>query len=191
MIVCYDEHVSPDPQHREGIPIAGRILTMNRGSATLKAALYEAAAQEKMELSINVDRANSRGGHVIIADADGKVLLDMEATQGEPDSALGAVFEWLEKEGYIADLAAAGHRIVHGGAQFTEPQRVTPQFLAQLEKLTPLDPDHLPEAIAGIRFLARKLPQLPQIACFDTAFHSGLPTVARSTPFLAGSTIRA
>lgn len=152
---------------------------MNRGSATLKAALYKAAAQEKMELSINVDRANSDGGHVIIADADGKVLLDMEATQGQPDSALGAVFEWLEKEGYLADLAAAGHRIVHGGAQFTEPRRVTPEFLTQLEKLTPLDPDHLPEAIAGIRFLSRKLPQLPQVACFDTAFHSSLPTVAR------------
>jgi len=89
------------------------------------------------------------------------------------------VFDWLEKQGYLGNMAAAGHRIVHGGTRFTEPQRVTPDFLAELETLVPLDPDHLPEAIAGIRFISQKLPELPQIACFDTAFHSGLPTVAR------------
>jgi acetate kinase len=89
------------------------------------------------------------------------------------------VFDWLEKQGYLGDMAAAGHRIVHGGTRFTEPERVTPDFLAELETLVPLDPDHLPEAIAGIRFISQKLPELPQIACFDTAFHTGLPTVAR------------
>lgn len=152
---------------------------MNCGSATLKAAIYEAGAQEKMVLSINVDRADSSDGNVTIADSGGKLLLDTAVERGDPDAALKVVFDWLGKHGDLADLAAAGHRIVHGGAQFTEPRRATPEFLTELKKLVPLDPDHLPEAIAGIRFISQKLPDLPQIACFDTAFHSKLPTVAR------------
>jgi acetate kinase len=162
--------------HARGI---ARILTMNCGSATLKAAIYEAGAQEKMVLSINVDRADSSDGNVTIADSGGKLLLDTAVERGDPDAALKVVFDWLGKHGDLADLAAAGHRIVHGGAQFTEPRRATPEFLTELKKLVPLDPDHLPEAIAGIRFISQKLPDLPQIACFDTAFHSKLPTVAR------------
>jgi acetate kinase len=167
--------VSPDVPGRDG----ARILTMNRGSSSLKTAIYRAAADEKLELSIQVDRADSSGGHVTITDAGGKSLLDTAVGHGDSDAPLNIVFDWLEKQGYLGNMAAAGHRIVHGGTRFTEPQRVTPDFLAELETLVPLDPDHLPEAIAGIRFISQKLPELPQIACFDTAFHSGLPTVAR------------
>jgi acetate kinase len=68
---------------------------------------------------------------------------------------------------------------VHGGARYHDPQRITPEFLSELEKLVPLDPDHLPEAIRGIQFVGKKFPQLAQVACFDTAFHSSLPTVAK------------
>jgi len=167
--------VSPDVPGRDG----ARILTMNRGSSSLKAAIYRAAADEKLELSIQVDRADSSAGHVTITDAGGKSLLDTAVGHDDSDGALNIVFDWLAKQGYLGDMAAAGHRIVHGGTRFTEPQRVTPDFLTELETLVPLDPDHLPEAIAGIRFISQKLPELPQIACFDTAFHSGLPTVAR------------
>ena len=167
--------MSPDVPGRDG----ARILTMNRGSSSLKAAIYRAAADEKLELSIQVDRADSSAGHVTITDAGGKSLLDTAVGHDDSDGALNIVFDWLAKQGYLGDMAAAGHRIVHGGTRFTEPQRVTPDFLTELETLVPLDPDHLPEAIAGIRFISQKLPELPQIACFDTAFHSGLPTVAR------------
>ena len=156
-----------------------RILTMNRGSSSLKAAIYRAAADEKLELSIQVDRADSSSSQVTITDAGGESMLNAAVGRGDSDAALNIVFDWLAKQGYRGDMAAAGHRIVHGGARFTEPQRVTPDFLADLETLVPLDPDHLPQAIAGIRFISQKLPELPQIACFDTAFHSGLPTVAR------------
>ncbi|MGA7839662.1 MAG: acetate/propionate family kinase, partial [Candidatus Acidiferrales bacterium] len=63
--------------------------------------------------------------------------------------------------------------------RYTEPQRITPRFLTALEKLVPLDPDHLPAAIKGIKFVAKKFPKLAQVACFDTAFHRSLPTVAK------------
>ena len=86
--------------------------------------------------------------------------------------------DWLDQQGYLSNVNAVGHRLVHGGSQFRKPERVTPQMLAELEELLPLDPDHLPEAMAAIRFVAQRLPEIPQIACFDTAFHSGLPKVA-------------
>ena len=156
---------------------------MNRGSATLKASLYT-AAQEKIALTIQVDRAAGSSGRVTIADPNRKLLLDTSAQEvsanaNNSDAALELIFDWLGHHGYLENLAAAGHRIVHGGSQFTKPERVSPEFLAQLETLLPLDPDHLPEALSGIRFISQRLPELPQIACFDTAFHKGLSTVAR------------
>jgi acetate kinase len=92
---------------------------------------------------------------------------------------LEAMFAWLGEHEYLSQLAAAGHRLVHGGPRYREPQRITPEFLSAMEQLVPLDPDHTPEALRGIQFIARKFPALPQVACFDTAFHSSLPKVAR------------
>jgi acetate kinase len=156
-----------------------RILTMNRGSATLKATLYELDRGPNLVLSLDVDRAGESGSHIRIADSRRSTLLDHQFEQRDPNAALEVIIKWLGEHGYLSRLAAAGHRLVHGGSQYTAPRRITPVFLAELEQLVPLDPDHLPEAIAGIRFLAQKFPELPQVACFDTAFHSSLPTVAR------------
>lgn len=171
---------------------AGRILTMNRGSSTLKAAIYEADSQNRLVLSMNVDRADSSSTQIAIKDARGKSLFDSRiektlaqeadnhgsaATASNP--ALDAIFDWLEQNGYLNGLVAAGHRLVHGGVQFRKPLLLTPEVLAELEELVPLDPDHLPAALAGIHFISQRLPELPQIACFDTAFHTSLPTVAR------------
>ena len=97
--------MNPDLARGDG----ARILTLNRGSATLKASLYQAGPQEKMVLSIKIDRADSSGGHVTITGTDGKSLLDTEVEPGDPDAALNAVFDWLEKQRYLADLAAAAH----------------------------------------------------------------------------------
>jgi acetate kinase len=156
-----------------------RILTMNRGSATLKATLYELDRGPNLVLSLDVDRAGESGSHIRIADSRRSTLFDHQFEQRDPNAALEVIIKWLGEHGYLSRLAAAGHRVVHGGSQYTAPRRITPVFLAELEQLVPLDPDHLPEAIAGIRFLAQKFPELPQVACFDTAFHNSLPTVAR------------
>jgi acetate kinase len=156
-----------------------RILTMNRGSATLKATLYELDRGPNLVLSLDVDRAGESGSHIRIADSRRSTLFDHQFEQRDPNAALEVIIKWLGEHGYLSRLAAAGHRLVHGGSQYTAPRRITPVFLAELEQLVPLDPDHLPEAIAGIRFLAQKFPELPQVACFDTAFHNSLPTVAR------------
>ncbi len=77
------------------------------------------------------------------------------------------------------DLAAVGHRIVHGGYRHREPQRVTSEMVADLRALVPIDPNQLPQVIAAIEAVGRAHPAVPQVACFDTAFHSRMPRVVR------------
>jgi acetate kinase len=156
-----------------------RILTMNRGSATLKSTLYEIGVRQEALLSISVAYSGTTSARLKITDASSATLLDSSVRGPDSNAALEAIFAWLDKHQYLSGLQAAGHRLVHGGARYTEPQRVTPKFLSALKTLVPLDPDHLPAAIKGIQFVARKFPKLAQVACFDTAFHSPLPTVAK------------
>src|SRR5271154_4629358 len=156
-----------------------RVLTMNRGSATLKSALYNAANRNELLLSMNVDKGGSSDSRLKISDSHGKTLLDSPVDSRESNADLEAMVKWLRGNGFLAGLAAVGHRLVHGGPRYFDPQRVTPEFMSEIEKLTPLDPDHLPAAIRGIKFIAGKFPDVPQVACFDTAFHRTLPQVAR------------
>lgn len=80
-----------------------------------------------------------------------------------------------------ADLAAAGHRVVHGGTRYAAPARIDDRVLAELGDLVPLAPLHQPHNLAAIRLLRERLPALPQVACFDTSFHVGMPAVAQAT----------
>ncbi|MGH9773075.1 MAG: hypothetical protein ACRD4Q_15475, partial [Candidatus Acidiferrales bacterium] len=152
-------------------PLQKRILTMNRGSATLKSALYEAGGRDELLLSMTVDQAGASGGRLKIADPGGSVLLDSPVGSEDPNAVLEAMLAWLGKHGFLSHLAAAGHRLVQGGPRYRDPQPITPEFLSQIEQLVPLDPDHMPAAIRGIQFIAEKFSDLPQVACFDTAFH--------------------
>ncbi len=161
------------------IPLQRRILTMNRGSATLKSTLYEAGSHIGLLLSMTVDQRGASGSHLKITDASGATLLDSPVDHGDANASLEAMIAWLGEHGFLSGLAAAGHRLVEGGPRHKDPQRITPEFLSEIKQLVPLDPDHMPAVIRGIQFIAGKFPELPQVACFDTAFHSSLPTVAR------------
>ena len=79
-------------------------------------------------------------------------------------------------------LTAVGHRVVHGGPKYSEPQRITAEMVEELRQLSPFDPEHLPEEIQLTEAFHRRFPDLPQVACFDTAFHHDLPRVARLLP---------
>jgi acetate kinase len=155
------------------------ILTINRGSGTLKAGLYTAARPSALVASMKVDRASTPDARIKIADPAGKALLDSAIKHGATNSELTAILEWLRENGYAANLAGIGHRLVHGGPRYTESQKITPEVLAELEKVAPLDPDHTRQAIQIIRFFIDRLPETPQVGCFDTAFHACLPKVAR------------
>jgi acetate kinase len=156
-----------------------RVLTMNRGSSTLKSAVYEAGGSEELLLSITVDESGVSGSHLRIQEPNGTALLNSPVDSERPSAALETMFAWLDEHDFLSQIGAAGHRLVHGGSKYSQPQRITPQFLTDVEQLVPLDPDHLPAAIRGIKFIAEKFPELPQVACFDTAFHRSLPKVAR------------
>ncbi len=166
----------------ESIEDGQRLLTINTGSSSLKAALYHTweGAKETLELRAEASRIGDRGGGLRLADARGETL--DERQDGLPDhaTALDALLSRLRDRGLDRDdLAAVGHRIVHGGDRYREPQRVAPEVLADLRALVPIDPNHLPQAIAAIEAVARAYPTVPQVVCFDTAFHSRMPRVAR------------
>lgn len=105
--------------------------------------------------------------------ADGDFVVD-----GPP---VPFLLDWLEKRMDFASVAGVGHRVVHGMRR-TQPSLVTPQLLEELLLIRPFDPEHLPLEIELIEAFAERHPQLPQVACFDTAFHSGMPRVAKLLP---------
>ncbi len=163
--------------------MADAILVLNAGSSSLKfelfrldgAALTRAAAGAVEELA---DRPRFRA-----TDADGRVIGERTWDAGHAlghGEALACVLECLETRGAGDELVAVGHRVVHGGQTFTAPVRVTPAVIARLEALVPLAPLHQPANLHPIVALAAARPALPQVACFDTAFHRTLPDVAQA-----------
>jgi acetate kinase len=161
-----------------------RVLTINSGSSSLKAALYEMSEPASLKLSVTVSRINAHGcqmsSRMQITDASGTTLLDRNGGLPDNSGALQELFTWLAQHEAGQGLTAIGHRIVHGGPHYHAPQLVTPELLTALQSLTPLDPDHMPQALKGIEFIQQHSPNLPQVVCFDTAFHRAMPKVART-----------
>jgi acetate kinase len=96
--------------------------------------------------------------------------------------AVGALMDWIEKHSEREALNAVGHRVVHGGPKYSQPQRITAEMVEELHRLSPFDPEHLPEEIPLTEAFHKRFPDLSQVACCDTAFHHDLPRVARSLP---------
>ena len=101
------------------------------------------------------------------------------ATIYDHQAALRDLLAWLDKTAGLPDVIAAGHRVVHGGEEYSDPQRLTSEIVARLERFVPLAPLHQPHNLAGIRALSAVRPDLPQVGCFDTAFHHGQPELAK------------
>jgi acetate kinase len=159
-----------------------RLLTINTGSSSLKAALYRLreGATETPELRAEASRIGSRGGGLRLTNTRGETLDERRDDLPDHAAALDALLSRLRDRGLDwDDLAAVGHRIAHGGDRYRGPQRVAPEVVADLRALVPLDPNHLPQAIAAIEAVGRVYPAVPQVVCFDTAFHSRMPRVAR------------
>jgi len=156
------------------------VLVLNAGSSSLKVSLFELAAGNALRLALHgeVDRIGS-APHFRASDLAGAVLADQDW-----DAALDfaplmtAVLDWIEAHLGDDTLIAVGHRVVHGGADHDQPEPVTPALLDILTALTPLAPLHQPYNLAPIRAIAAARPNLPQIACFDTAFHHGMSATA-------------
>ena len=159
-----------------------RILTINTGSSSLKIALYEMGSGETRILSGEVERIGMPAGHLQLTDAHGATLLDQRRDFPNHGATLEAVLAWLRHHRPEFNLGAVGHRVVQGGSNHREPSRVTPELIAILQGLVPIAPDHLPQTIQTIQAAVRAYPNLPQVACFDTAFHRHMPRIAQIYP---------
>ncbi|PNG24333.1 acetate/propionate family kinase [Methylocella silvestris] len=158
----------------------GSILTLNAGSSSLKFAVFDGATLKDMVRG-EVENLDEAAPHMIARDAAGAVLTERrwKATAGHPfGDALDNLLAFADARLGRNGLAAAGHRVVDGGADHIVPEPVTPALIAALGALTPLDPLHMPLNLAPIRALAAARPALAQVACFDTAFHHTMPLVA-------------
>jgi len=129
------------------------VLTINAGSSSIRFAVYETGTPLRLQFSAKIDGPGSTS----------------------------VLFERLEAQPIFASVAAIGHRVVHGMAH-TEPACITPKLLRELRCIIPYDPEHLPREIGLIDAFRRRHPRLPQVACFDTAFHRAMPAVAKRLP---------
>ena len=128
-----------------------RILTINAGSSSLKAALYDMDRTEQLTLACQVERIGQSGSHMRIVDGGDVALLDRTADLDSHEAAARAFLEWLRHQQAEVAPNAVGHRLVHGGRAHRGPHVLTADVLADVQALVPLDPDHLPQALAVIR----------------------------------------
>jgi acetate kinase len=157
------------------------VLTLNGGSSSVRFAVYAAGDTPERRLVGKIDRIGSSGTTLVIGGRTGQAQVSRRLPAADHHTAVGLLLDWMERQSIFAAVKAVGHRVVHG-MKHSEPERVTPKLLAELHRITPYDPDHLPHEIALIEAMARRHPKLPQIACFDTAFHRTMPKVAKLLP---------
>ena len=157
-------------------PLVG---VVNAGSSSVKFALYEGDARL---LSGQVEGIGARPA-MSAKDGAGRAVPALDVTRTPPETpadALLLLMPWLRDWLGGRQVLALGHRVVHGGPNHTRPERVTPALLEELARLSPLAPLHQPHNLAPIRATLERNPGLPQVACFDTAFHGTNPAVAQA-----------
>jgi len=163
--------------------LAGKlVLTINGGSSSIKFALFEAEESLQRKLEGSVERIGLPGSSFSVKSIGGGESSSRQINAPDHAAAVEALMNWIEDRIQRGELSAVGHRVVHGGPNYSEPQRITPAMIEELHRLTPFDPQHLPGEILLTEAFHRRFPRLPQVACFDTAFHHDLPRVARLLP---------
>ncbi|MES2538371.1 MAG: acetate/propionate family kinase [Pseudomonadota bacterium] len=173
--------------------MADLILTLNAGSSSIKFRAFDASNEELELVLYGQAEGLYTAPHFTAADKSGAKIADKTWDDGVAVGHQGAIefiAEFLRSHREEHRLIAVGHRVVHGGMEFTQAVLVTSAVLDKLERLTPLAPLHQPHNLAPIRFLAGSLPELPQVACFDTAFHRAQPEVAQAFALPASITGR-
>jgi acetate kinase len=157
------------------------VLAINGGSSSIKFALYRGGNTLAQTLSGGIDRIGLAEARFSFREAPDQTSDSRPVNVRDFATAIRFLLDWLDERIGLASLGAVGHRVVHG-MQHAEPQRVTPELLAELRRIIPIDPDHLPAEIALVEAFGARLPDLPQVACFDTAFHRTMPRVASLLP---------
>ena len=163
-------------------PANPRILTVNGGSSSIKFAIFDAGDSLRRILEGGIERIGLPEATFRVKGSDQADNFSRLVMAPDHTVAVGALMDWIEERNGRDTLTAVGHRVVHGGPKYYEPQRITAEMVAELRRLSPFDPDHMPEEILLTEAFHRRFPRLPQVACFDTAFHHDLPRVAQLLP---------
>jgi acetate kinase len=157
------------------------ILTLNAGSSSLKFAAFGVVAGGEPDLlasgQIEGIGATAKGAVKTASGETAELGFGQSHARVDHDAAMGAILDWLQKAGADSSIAAVGHRIVHGGPNYAEPVLIDNATLTKLKALIPLAPLHQPHNIAGIEAAMKAFPSIPQVACFDTAFHRAHPFI--------------
>jgi acetate kinase len=161
---------------------SARILTINGGSSSIKFAVFDSSRPPRRLLGGEIERIGLPGASIKVKSARPEECFVRPLKTSDQATAVSALLAWIEQRQGPEAVTAVGHRVVHGGPDYAQPQRITERMLAELRRLSPVDPEHLPEEISLTEALHRGLPHVPQVACFDTAFHHDLPRVARLLP---------
>ena len=158
------------------------VLVLNAGSSSLKFAVFNSRPTLSRIFTGAIDRVGSSNASFTLSNIETKETERAEVSASDHIAGLEHLLECLSKRTATRSFNAVGHRIVHGGPRHHKPERVDDAMLADLRSISAFDPEHLPAEIALMESLATKYPNTPQIACFDTAFHSAMPRVAKLLP---------
>ncbi len=157
-----------------------KILTINSGSTSLKFALFQMASLERRLLSGKLEHIGAGEGLCEAKDAEGTAVWQERIPLPDHRAGLARFFSWLESVSPTGGLDSVGHRLVHGGPAFGAPRLLTSPVLQRLQDLSGLAPEHLPHELEAVRSIRKLKPDLPQVGCFDTAFHRSMPPWART-----------
>jgi acetate kinase len=173
---CHCETIS------EAGPMSDAILVVNAGSSSMKFALFAQGATQSEQRRLfggSVDGIGAKVRFTVPLTEAGQAGSDQKQSYSvaaeNHEQALQIILEWLEQNSSTLKIIAAGHRVVHGGKRFSQAVRLDANVLDQLQALVELAPLHQPHALQAIKALMTQHPQLPQVACFDTAFHTTMP----------------
>ncbi|MGP8021333.1 MAG: acetate/propionate family kinase, partial [Limisphaerales bacterium] len=158
------------------------VLTINGGSSSIKFAMFEAYSELRRILEGRVEGIGLPKGNFVVKGSSQADNFSRPVLAPDHTVAVAILMDWVQERIDSGALTAVGHRVVHGGPKYWEPQRITSEMVEALHQLSPFDPEHLPEEILLTEAFHRRFPNLPQIACFDTAFHHDMPRVARLLP---------
>ena len=158
------------------------ILTINGGSSTIKFALFEVADTLRRILEGAVERIGLPEPTFRAKGLEDTDNFSRSVKAPDHTAAVNVLMDWIVGRSGHDKLTAVGHRVVHGGPKYGKAQRITAEMVEDLQQLSAFDPEHLPEEILLTEAFHRRFPDLPQVACFDTAFHHDMPRVAQLLP---------
>ena len=158
------------------------VLAVNAGSSSIKFALYDATQPLRRRSRGKIERIGLPGTTLTVDDATGTRAQSREIDARDHGSAASALIAWIEQAGFFSAIEAVGHRVVHGGSLYSAPARIDAELLQALRGISAYSPEHLPGEIDLIERFTQRFRNVPQVACFDTAFHHDMPRVAQLLP---------